>query len=97
MFSEQSRSRAALLSSDSAAAGDLRKMALAVSRCRVSPKFCLALRASNAIDSPDRTEMALPIFNHTLLAMGPQAPEWASTTIGIKEIPSLAQCVAVSR
>ena len=93
----QRRACAASLSSVSIWTGDLRKIALAVSRWSVSPKFCRALRASIAVDSPDTSEIALPSFSQTLAAAGPQAPEWASTTIGTKAMPSLAQCVAVSK
>ena len=77
--------------------GDLRKIALAVSRWRVSPKFCSALRASTAVDSPDTSEIALPSLSQTFAAAGPHAPEWASTTMGTKAIPSLAQWAAVSK
>ena len=71
----QRRARAASPLPFPSRSGVLRKIARAVSRCKVKPKFCSALRASTAVDSPDTKETALPNRSQTFAAAGPHAPE----------------------
>ena len=71
----QRRARAASPLPFPSRSGVLRKIARAVSRCKVKPKFCSARRASTAVDSPDIKETALPNRSQTFAAAGPHAPE----------------------
>ena len=92
-----SNGSAAALLPDPLGPGFLRSTARAVSRCKTRPKFCSALKASVATDSPDISAMPLATWLQTFRAACPHAPEWPSMTIGIKAMPSLAQWASVSR
>ena len=77
--------------------GRRRSTARAFSFCRTTESRWAHLSATASTASPDDVEIRLAMTAKTCRASRPQPPAWASSTIGMKEIPSFAHKAAVSR